>query len=196
MAKRKQTPKQTETPPETVLRKTTAEDFAEGFDLYVKQIAEKKNYYAEPEHQSDRGLAKWYLTYEQTVENWRGLAQRDLKNCPTLPDVPPLIADNYLSGLKHLETCCKSCAAILRGKAVVPPSKNAEIVFDLLDKLPPYKALTVPEILDAVSKKHGKAWDEKELYDRVFPQLRPWGLENKPRIGYWIKREKSADAPS
>lgn len=70
-----------------------------------------------------------------------------------------------------------------------PLSKNAQIVFDILKDLSPEKALTTPEILDQVANKHEKYWDEKELYDRVFPQLRPWGLKNKPRKGYWIEKQ-------
>lgn len=77
-----------------------------------------------------------------------------------------------------------------------PLSKNAEIVYNILTALPSHKALTAPEILDEVANRHKKYWDEKELYDRIFPQLKPWGLTNKPRVGYRIEKEKSADAPS
>jgi len=75
----------------------------------------------------------------------------------------------------------------------VPLSKNAEIVYDILAALPPHKALIVPQILDEVCNKTGKSWDEKELYDRVFPQLRAWGLQSKRRIGFWIEKKKSVD---
>jgi len=78
-----------------------------------------------------------------------------------------------------------------------PLSKNAQIVYNILIKLQPTEALIVSDILDQVSKIYRKEWDEKELYNRVFPQLKPWGLKNKPRVGYWIeKEEKSSDAPS
>lgn len=70
-----------------------------------------------------------------------------------------------------------------------PLSQNAQIVYEILIALPPHKAMTAPEILDEVSKKHNKYWDEKELYDRVFPQLKTWGLRNKRRIGYWIEKQ-------
>jgi len=71
---------------------------------------------------------------------------------------------------------------------LTPLSPNAQIVYDILTNLPAHKALKTPDILDEVYKKTGKIWDEKELYDRVFPQLRPWGLKNKRRVGYWIKK--------
>lgn len=70
-----------------------------------------------------------------------------------------------------------------------PLSKNAQIVYEILVELPPQKALTASEILDKVADKHKKYWDEKELYNRVFPQLKEWGLKNKPRIGYWIEKQ-------
>lgn len=75
-----------------------------------------------------------------------------------------------------------------------PLSGNAQIVFEILNALPPQEAMLVPVILKEVSFKYNKFWDEKELYKRIFPQLKSWGLKNIPRIGYYL--EKSSHTPS
>jgi len=183
MKTKKHTPKQTKTPRESQVEEATPKWFADIFDGCAKRIREERNSFAY--RQGDPELKATYSRWTPFVERWRDLAIKNLKDCPALPDVPQFVGEDYFGGMIHLEDFCKSCAAKLRGKAE-PLSKNAEIVYDLLVKLPPHKALTVPEILDIVNEKHEKAWDEKELYERVFPQLRQWGLNNKPRIGYWI----------
>jgi len=126
----------------------------------------------------------------------------DLQNIPLAenPDCPT-DEDFIRLGQWFLDANTVIKAEIARWRAdhrpkLEPLSKNAQIVYDLLDKLPPHKALRASEILDAVSETYGKEWDEKELYARVFPQLRPYGLTNKRRFGYWLEKQKSADTPS
>lgn len=70
-----------------------------------------------------------------------------------------------------------------------PLSPNAQIVYDILINLPAHKALKTPEIINEVYTKTEKNWDEKELYGRVYPQLRSWGLKNKRRVGYWVEKQ-------
>jgi len=187
-----------EEPPECVFSSSneemTLQDWAKGFDDYGEMIRKKRQPFAH--RQADPDIKQIYDIYRQVVERWRNHAITESKDCPVLPDVPALIGNDYYTGMINLEDFCRRCAAKLRDKQAEPLSKNAEIVYDILDKLPPHKALTVPEILDRVSETHGKQWDEKELYDRVFPQLKQWGLKNKPRIGYWIVKQESVDAPS
>jgi len=164
--------------------KLTLQDWIKVFDERAEVIRQKiAKFTLRP---GDPELRYIYGTFRQVVQTERNDVIAELKDCPPLPDVPAPIGNDYFKRMEKLETFCRKSAAILRGKQAEPLSKNAEIVYDILDKLPPHKALTVPEILDRVSETHGKQWDEKELYERVFPQLRQWGLNNKPRIGYWI----------
>jgi hypothetical protein len=186
--------KVTETPPEPCLRESTLQDILDGFGVLKEGITKALNTFAH--RQDDPEVARLCITYKQSIESWHRLAERDLKNCPALPlpELPTLTGNHYTRLDDLAEHCDKVVKVVVLRRE--PLSKNAEIVYDILVELPPHKALTVPEILDIVNEKHEKAWDEKELYERVFPQLRQWGLKNKPRIGYWIMKQESVDAPS
>ena len=152
---------------------------------------------------SKKAGAKWQITNSTTFFPHHPTAGPKLKNKKkTISSTGEI---DYTRGLRtplnfgnaaQWATVEATAPNVTHKKKREPLSGNAQMVYDILIALPPHKALPAPDILDEVGKKHDKFWDEKELYHRVFPQLRQWGLKNKPRVGYWIEREKSADAPS
>lgn len=173
-------------------REATAEDFGERFDCYAKQIIELANRYAERQH--DPELAKQYLTYKQVVTNWRSLAQKHLKDCPTLPEPAALIESDYFGAMIHLETCCKSCAAILRGKdkqaeptkPVVPTETQRDILkyldrvgvavaqADIANKINKAENTTAKEIKELKKMSYVSAPSDKKYFVGITQQGRDY----------------------
>lgn len=78
----------------------------------------------------------------------------------------------------------KSSAA----KTNEPLSDKALAVLNLLQNLPPNKALTGPQIIDKLSKEK-MSLDQSALTKSIIPALKPHGVKNKPRIGYYIEKK-------
>lgn len=81
-----------------------------------------------------------------------------------------------------------------------PPSltTNAAAVYEMLCALPPHRAMLGREIVDALNAEHGTLIDESTLTRRIIPALKPYGIENKRRVGYRItpgKRPPPGPAP-
>lgn len=63
---------------------------------------------------------------------------------------------------------------------------KAAAVFDLLKTLSPGRAMIGPAILDTLAKQHIYIADST-LLRHIIPALRPLGVRNKPRVGYYIE---------
>ena len=77
--------------------------------------------------------------------------------------------------------------ATARNKKTEPVSKNARLIYEKLITLQEHEAMTRPQILDWLA-------DEKEIFldegtfNKIRKELKPYNLENKPRIGYFIRK--------
>ncbi len=69
-----------------------------------------------------------------------------------------------------------------------PLSDKALGVLNLLKHLSANKALTGRQILDELSKKN-VFLDQSTLTKSIIPALKPHGVKNKPRIGYYIENK-------
>lgn len=71
-----------------------------------------------------------------------------------------------------------------------PLGHSAAAVYEELLKLPVHRGLTGPDLLDALSKRDPPVLiDQSTLTSRLVPELRPYGIENKPRVGYYIRSD-------
>lgn len=68
-----------------------------------------------------------------------------------------------------------------------PLSDKGLAVLDLLQNLPPNKALTGRLIIDELSKKN-VFLDQSTLTKSIIPALKPHGVKNRRRIGYYIEK--------
>lgn len=59
-------------------------------------------------------------------------------------------------------------------------------VYEILADLPPGQALLGRQIADEMQKRHGITTDENTLCKHHFPKLKPFGLKNTPRVGYYL----------
>jgi hypothetical protein len=77
--------------------------------------------------------------------------------------------------------------AKLNDRADRPPlGENARLLYEYLIYLPEHEAMTGPKILDWFMQKHSKNVDQGTLTKEIIPALKPYGIENTPRIGYQI----------
>jgi len=77
-------------------------------------------------------------------------------------------------------------------------SEKASAVLEILLALPSYRGMTGRQILLALDRLEPPIHiDQTTLTKRVIPELKPYGIENKPKIGYRIpeSRRISIDAP-
>jgi len=68
----------------------------------------------------------------------------------------------------------------------VPLSKTAKPIYEKLKGLAEHEAMTLPEIQNWYESEFQKNLDEGTWKD-VRKELKPYGLRNKPRIGYYIR---------
>ena len=68
-----------------------------------------------------------------------------------------------------------------------PLAEKALAVLNLLQELSPNQALTGPKILDELDNKN-IIIDQSTLTKSIIPALKPHGVRNKPRIGYYIEK--------
>lgn len=82
---------------------------------------------------------------------------------------------------------CAERALALLGPAKRPPlSTNAAAVYELLSNLPAHRAMTAPQIIDAL-RRQGICIDQATLTSNIIPILKEhYGIENTPRIGYRV----------
>lgn len=72
-------------------------------------------------------------------------------------------------------------------KFLIPLSPKARLIYEKLSILKVHEAMTTPEILDWLSQEHQKDIDEGTL-GKLLKEIKPYGLQNKPRIGYYIPK--------
>jgi len=74
-------------------------------------------------------------------------------------------------------------------KKLKPLSANAAAVYELLKALLEYKAMKGREILKALENQNPSIFiDQSTLTKNIIPELKPYGVKNRPRIGYYIER--------
>lgn len=71
-----------------------------------------------------------------------------------------------------------------------PLARRPRLVYEKLMSLQEYEAMDTPELLDWLSKKKIDI-DEKTLRVTYLDPLKPWGLDNAPKVGYFIRRPKT-----
>ena len=72
-------------------------------------------------------------------------------------------------------------------KLLEPLSPKARLIYEKLLGLKQSEAMTTPEILDWLSREHQKDIDEG-TFGKLLKEIKPYGLKNKPRIGYYIQK--------
>jgi len=68
-------------------------------------------------------------------------------------------------------------------------SAHAAAVYEILLEQPTYRSMTGPELIKALENRNIFT-EQSTLTSRIVPELKPYGVENKPRIGYRIPEEK------
>jgi len=83
-----------------------------------------------------------------------------------------------------------------------PPSKdriplggNAGLLFEKLITLPEHKGMTGRQITDWLQNDHDTIIDESRVAKELVPALKPYGIKNTPRIGYYIPLSKRPKNP-
>jgi hypothetical protein len=74
-----------------------------------------------------------------------------------------------------------------------PLTPRALAVLELLEALPPRQGMNGPQILEALEKKRIFV-DQSTLTKNIIPALKPYGVENKRGVGYFI-RKPAANSP-
>ncbi len=70
-----------------------------------------------------------------------------------------------------------------------PLSENAAAVYELLQALPPHKAMTGRDILTALETQKNIITDQSTITKSIIPALRPYGVKNKRGAGYYIGKK-------
>jgi len=90
------------------------------------------------------------------------------------------------SKIRERQAADAEAPKILR-KLLIPLSPKARLIYEKLSILKVHEAMTTPEILDWLSQEHQKDIDEGTL-GKLLKEIKPYGLQNKPRIGYYIPK--------
>ncbi len=92
--------------------------------------------------------------------------------------------------LWKLQSNAKDAAKPRRQRSSLPPlSPRAFAVRELLRSLPQGKAMTGPDIIAALYERDRTMnMDMSTFTSRIVPELKPYGLRNKPRIGYYLEQ--------
>jgi hypothetical protein len=188
MKRTKRTPK-TEPPKLTPVELVppTMQDMADGFKYYAEIITKVLNEYAY--RQNTPELGQLYITYRQAIEGWRKLTKQYLKI--DLPDLTTLGEGDYYKGLVRFAEWCSKMA---KG-AWQPLTHKARIIYNKLASLPEGHAMLTGEIQKWYETEYDENSDEdtgRNLDDGTWKKIRkellPYGLQNKPRVGYFIRK--------
>jgi hypothetical protein len=81
---------------------------------------------------------------------------------------------------------------IVKARAIIkyrkpPLGEIAGLIYEKLQTLPEHKAMTVPEISEWLVKEKRIILDDTTIRTKHLPQLEPYGLYRKKRIGYCIR---------
>ena len=94
-------------------------------------------------------------------------------------------ADALVPALQEAEAA-KPPAPKPAGNSVREPlTPNAGKVYETLLALPEHKAMTTKDILNALAERRIFI-DESTFYNRIVKELEPYGLQNRPKVGYYI----------
>jgi hypothetical protein len=105
--------------------------------------------------------------------------QRDLAKANAVLDLVERAA-------KERATC--QSQTVKRRRPKLTPA--AAMAYEILKGLPEHKGLTSPMLIVEMDKK-GHIADQSTLTTHILPQLRPYGLRNERRRGYYIEKEGS-----
>ncbi len=67
-----------------------------------------------------------------------------------------------------------------------PLSPTAKTLYDILQGIPKNQGLIGQELIAQYEQKTGKDLSSENFFRRYRKELIPWGLKNKPRIGYYL----------
>jgi len=71
-----------------------------------------------------------------------------------------------------------------------PLTPRARAVLALLKSLGPNEALTTKQILDALGGLETPIYlDDSTFYSRIIPELKPHGVQNRPKVGYYLSSD-------
>lgn len=74
------------------------------------------------------------------------------------------------------------------GENLEPLSEKASLIYKKLRSLEPHEAMTTPRIIEWFEKETERPLDEG-TFKQIRKELNPYGLKNKPRIGYYIQQK-------
>ena len=103
--------------------------YADGFNEFAKIITEILNKYAY--RQDDSEVARLYVTYQQSIANFRDFCTRDSE--ADLPNLPTLIGNDWYAGLANLRDSCKQTAKQILKRAADNPDPELLMDFDELE---------------------------------------------------------------
>jgi hypothetical protein len=69
-----------------------------------------------------------------------------------------------------------------------PLTEIAGLIYEKLKSLPEHKAMKAPDIADWLSKEHNTTLDETTIRKNHLKKIEPYGLKNKPKVGYYIRK--------
>ena len=103
-----------------------------GYDVLAKSITAKLNTFAY--RQSDPELARLYNLYRQSVDNWRSLTVKYLRDCPPPKQIPTLTGKDVYTGMTYLAAYCTDAARSLGSQSATPvPSWEARALTYLVE---------------------------------------------------------------
>jgi len=70
-----------------------------------------------------------------------------------------------------------------------PLGEIATLIYEKLKTLPEHKAMNLPQIAQWLNDKHEINIDENTIRTNHIPQLQPYGLYHKKRIGYCLRQQ-------
>jgi len=71
----------------------------------------------------------------------------------------------------------------------VPLGETAELIYKKLLSLPEHKGMIAREICDWLGREHRIILSESTIYKEYKPQLEPYGLMHKKRVGFYIRKQ-------
>ena len=161
----------------------TPQDMADGFNRYAKLITARAiNPYVDRQG-GCKELRKLYITYRQGVDSWRKLTKKYLDI--DLPEPPMLNGDDYYKTIVRLAEWCVGVATKgLRS----PLTKKARLIRDKLESLPEGEGMNRAEILNWLGQLDKPIYTDEGTFSKICKELRAYGLNNKPRIGYYFSK--------
>jgi hypothetical protein len=126
---------------------------------------------------------------------WSEARRRAFAAAERLGVAPPEPSGDPQLDLARLRKRCLADSGKAKGQTVETPPEplpeNAALVLEILQTLPPHRAMTGPQILDALAKRNAPLYlDESTLTRRVIPALAAYHVKNKPRVGYYIAKSR------